>query len=85
MIFEGILNVFKFLALFIISLMPTFPDFSDALSTGLDPFFDVLFSIGAFVDLGVLSTCLVILFVVMNIDFIFAIIMWIVRKIPGVS
>lgn len=84
MITEFLCNIFFWLANFFISLFPTFPSFGD-LRISQSPMLLAVGEFGRFVDLRVLSTCLLILLVVYNIKFVWSILMWIIRKIPGVS
>ena len=85
MILEAIIGVFKAIALFIINRLPAFPNFASFVSTSLTPVFDVLYSANYFIDLRVCAACLLAMIVFANIEFVWSIIMWIVRKIPGVS
>lgn len=84
MIIEAILNLVKSFLLFLIGLFPTLPTFIDN-SSYLSSLSNVLGYANYFVVLDVAIGCLVICFVVMNIKFIWGAIMWVVRKIPGVS
>ena len=45
----------------------------------------VLGAVDHFVDLGVVAACVAALFVFANVEFIWGIIMWVIRKIPGVE
>lgn len=84
MIVEAIFNLIKALVLFIIGLFPTLPDMS-FLSSSIQPVINVLASIDSFVSVPLVAGCFVALIVFMNIDFVWSIIMWVIRKIPGVS
>ena len=83
MIVELILNLLKTLILFVISLFPTIPPFDMGVS--LQPFVDVVTSINSFISVPLVGICLGLLLVVTNIDFVWSMIMWVVRKIPGVE
>ena len=85
MIFEAILNIFKAIAIFIINLLPAFPDLSGWVNTSLTPLFNVFFAVNYFIDIPAIAGCLLAIIAFANIDFIWAVIMWIVRKIPGVN
>lgn len=82
MIVEAILNAVRFLIIGIISLLPTIPvvqlDF-------LDGVFMLLSMADLLINVRVLASCLVTLILVMNIQFFWSLVMWVVRKIPGVS
>lgn len=84
MILKGILDLLKAFLLFIIGLFPTLPDMSWLIGT-ISPVVQVFASLNMVVDVGVLSLCIGLLFLFSNIEFVWGIIMWVVRKIPGVS
>lgn len=84
MITQALCDVFYWIAGFFIGILPQFPSF-DGLYINLQPLLTALLQINTFVDLKVLQTCLLIILVVYNIKFLWSIVMWIVRKIPGVS
>lgn len=84
MIVTAIMNLLKMLLLGIISLFPKLPDTSD-LTNYVQPVFDLLRGMNQFISVSLVATCLVVLFVFANIEFVWGIIMWVVRKIPGVS
>ena len=82
MIIEAFLNAVRFLVIGIISLLPTVPvvrlDF-------LDGVFMLLSLTDLLIDVRVLASCLVTLILFTNIKFFWSLVMWVVRKIPGVS
>lgn len=84
MIIELICNVFFFLANLLVSILPTFPSF-ERFNVDLSPFFAVIKLVNTFVDIRVLGACLVIVLFIYNIKFVWSILMWLIRKIPGVS
>lgn len=84
MILKLIMELLKFFLLFIIGLMPAVPDVSGMVSF-INPVFTLLGGLNNFVSVSVAGTCLTVLLVFMNIEFIWGIIMWVVRKIPGVT
>lgn len=84
MIIEGIMNVLQAVILFIISLFPKLPDMS-FLSQSVESVTSVLCAVDAFISVELVGFCLGVLFVFTHIDFIWSIIMWVIRKIPGVS
>ena len=81
---RGHLNVIKTFLLFLISLFPTLPTIVDN-SSFLSSVADVISFANTFCVLSVVLGCIGILFVVYNIKTIWAAVMWVVRKIPGVS
>lgn len=83
MIFEAILNVFKSIVLLLLGLLP---DLSLVVpSFDLAPMFDILRSASYFVNLSVVSWCFVTMFTFANLEWLFSVLMWIVRKIPGIK
>lgn len=84
MIIEGLCSIFYWIASLFLSILPDFPSF-DGLREGLSPLITVISFVNRLIDLRAVSVALVILFVIYNIKFGWSILMWIVRKIPGVS
>lgn len=78
------MELIKLFVLFLIGLVPKLPDLS-----GLKPAVDALFTcyenLDSFIDVRVCCICVLALILVANAQLIWAIIMWVVRKIPGVS
>ena len=84
MIIEGIMNVLKVVILFIIGLFPKLPDMS-TLSQSVNSVTAVFSAVDSFISVSLLGFCFGVLFIFTHIDFIWSIIMWVIRKIPGVS
>lgn len=84
MIIEGICNVFFGVIGFIVGLFPKFPSF-EALNVSLAPLFYVIKFVNLFISVKVIGGCLLILLVIYNSKFVWSIMMWLVKKIPGVS
>lgn len=82
MIIEAIFNVLAFLIIGFINLFPTVPKIK---TDGLEGVFNILSLLDSFINLRVVSVCLVTIYVFMNAQIIWGIIMWVVRKIPGVE
>lgn len=72
------------LAEFLIKLFPAFPRF-DSLAAALDPIAYVVRFLNLFVSMQTLSRCLLVILLVYNIKFGWSVLMWVLRKIPGVS
>ena len=72
------------LAEFLVGLFPAFPRF-DSLAVTLDPIAYVIRFMDLFVSMKTVSRCLLVILIVYNIKFGWSILMWIIRKIPGVS
>ena len=72
------------LAEFLVRLFPALPRF-DNLAVTLDPIAYIIRFLDMFVSLELVSRCLLTILVVYNIKFGWSILMWVVRKIPGVS
>lgn len=84
MIIEGILNLVKSLLLFLVGLLPQLPTF-DIQSSALSDVANVIGYANRFCNLSVVVGCCGIMIAVYNIKAIWSLIMWVVRKIPGVS
>lgn len=84
MIIEGILNVIKTFLLFLVSLFPELPTISNE-STYLESLADAIKLANMFCNLSVVLGCIGICFVVYNIKAVWSMVMWVVRKIPGVN
>lgn len=82
MIIEAVFNIIALLILGIINLFPTFPVLD---MSGLDGIFQALSLIDSFVSLKTVSICFVVIFIFMNIEVLWGVIMWVVRKIPSIE
>ena len=82
MIIEAIMNVIAFVILGVIKLFPTIPQIDTSFLDGIIRVFSL---IDTFVSLRVLSGCIVVFLVVMNLRTIWSVIMWVVRKIPSIN
>lgn len=82
MIVEAFFNGIVSIILGIIKLFPTFPK---VYTSGLDGIFMMLSMIDTFVSLKAVTSCFVIIFIFMNIQVVWSVIMWVIRKIPGVE
>ena len=83
MIVEFLLNMIKSIILFVISLLPDLPLFGFV--TGIGGFIEVILKAGVFVDMGVFASCLGIWFAFYYFEFIYAILEWVWKKIPGIN
>ncbi len=83
MIVEAIFNLLKLVILLVIGLFPDIPSLGS--SSSVNPLFDVLRAVNSFVSVPLVGFCVAALFVFLNADFLWSIIMWVVRKIPGVE
>lgn len=72
------------LAEFLVGLFPAFPRF-DGLAVTLNPIAYVIRFLDLFVSMQVLSKCLLVILIIYNIKFGWSILMWVIRKIPGIS
>lgn len=84
MILQLLCEPFIVLAEFLVGLFPSFPRF-DALTTVLDPIAYVIRFLDMFISMQMVSRCLLIILIVYNIKFGWSILMWVIRKIPGLS
>lgn len=86
MIIQSLLDLVKAFILFIIGLFPTLPETQfNTLFDYLQPVADVINSADMFINIPVCVTCVGLIFLVYNARAIWSLIMWVVRKIPGVS
>lgn len=84
MIVKFFCNILFSLAHLFINLIPKFPSFQQ-LNVNLSPLFYVIKFVNLFINIRVVGVCLLIILVVYNIKFVWSILMWLIRKIPGVS
>ena len=84
MIIELFFNIFFALAHFLINLVPKFPSFN-GLNMSMSPLLYVVKFVNMFISVSLLSRCVIIVLVVYNLKFVWSILMWLIRKIPGVS
>lgn len=84
MIVEGILNLLKILVLFVLSLFPDLPD-TEFVSGFFEPIVDVINSANVWIDVPTVSLCFVLILLCYNARAIWSVVMWVIRKIPGVS
>ena len=84
MILEFIMNIIKAFLLFIISLFPVLPDMTNFINL-IAPIVEVLAQVNHLIDIRVLSACLVAMILMANAELIWGVIMWVIRKIPGVT
>lgn len=82
MIVEGFLAVIKFIVNGLIAMLPTIPAVNISY---LDGVFQVLSMTDLIVNVRVLAVCLGVLFIFMNAQLIWGVIMWVVRKIPSIK
>lgn len=82
MIVEAICNVLAGLVLGVIKLFPTLPKLDTSFLDGIIQVFSL---IDTFVSLRVLSVCFTVYFTFMNIQTVWSVIMWVVRKLPFVG
>lgn len=84
MILQFLFEPLIVLAEFLVGLFPAFPRF-DNLAVTLDPIAYIIRFLDMFVSLELVSRCLLAILVVYNIKFGWSVLMWVIRKIPGVS
>lgn len=83
MVLKLIMELIKALLLGVLSLIPALPSVN--WSGSLEAIRNVLVSVNMFISLPVLGNCLLAVLVCYNARMIWSVIMWVVRKIPGVS
>ncbi|WMJ84287.1 hypothetical protein ACS3UN_07980 [Oscillospiraceae bacterium LTW-04] len=84
MIVEGILNLLKTLVLFVLNLFPDLPDTS-FVNGFFDPVVKVINNANVWIHVPTVSTCFVLILLCYNARAIWSVVMWVIRKIPGVS
>lgn len=84
MIIEFFCNILFTLVRFFLNIIPRFPSF-ESLNVSLAPLFYVIRFVNVFISLRVVSIGLVLVLIVYNIKFVWSILMWLIKKIPGVS
>lgn len=84
MIIEALLNLLKVVLLFLIGLFPALPDMSGLISF-FDSVFQLYLNVDSFVSVQLVGICIVLIFLFSNIEVIWGIVMWVVKKIPGVE
>ena len=84
MVLKFLCDVLFFIPEFFVGLFPQFPSFSQ-LNVSLDSVFYVIKFINMFINVRFVSSCLIAILIVYNIKFVWSILMWLLRKIPGVS
>lgn len=84
MIVEFICNFLFDLAYFFVNLLPRFPSFQQ-IDASLQPILHVIKMINMFIPMRYVSICLGLVLIVYNLKFGWSLLMWILRKIPGVS
>ena len=84
MILQFLCEPLILLAEFLVGLFPAFPRF-DSLAVTLNPIAYVIRFLNLFVSMQMVSRCLLIILIIYNIKFGWSILMWVVRKIPGIS
>ncbi len=72
------------LAEFLVGLFPAFPSF-EGLSVALGPVAYLIRFLDLLVSMEMVSRCLLVILVIYNIKFGWSVLMWVIRKIPGVS
>lgn len=84
MIISLIMDLLKALILFIISLFPTLPSFHFV--NDVIPQLKTIFtSVNRFISVPMVGACLLTIFICFNARAIWSVVMWVIRKIPGVS
>lgn len=84
MIIMLLMELLKMLILLVLSLFPDLPAV-DWLAESLADFGVMMQGVGMFISVRTVSMCFVLILVCYNARAIWSVIMWVVRKIPGVS
>lgn len=84
MVVVAIMDLLKKLILFIIGLFPDFPSMS-FVREYIDTFVSVMKTLNRFISIPTLGVCLLAIIICYNARAIWSIVMWVIRKIPGVE
>lgn len=84
MIVEFVMELLKSFFLFILSLFPKLPDLS-FISEFISDFMEIVTSVNRFISVPTMGVCFIALFACYNVRAIWSVVMWVIRKIPGVS
>lgn len=84
MIIELIFDMLKALILFIISLFPTFPS-TTFINEFIPQFKTLIQSVNRFISVPMVGICFMAILLCYNARAIWSIVMWVIRKLPGVS
>ena len=84
MVLQAVLDVLKALILFVIGLFPKLPDVS-FIRSYVSSFVELARSVNMVLDLKVVGSCFTLILLVYNARAVWSVIIWAVRKIPGVS
>lgn len=84
MVVEMILSLFFSIVSGLIYLVPSF-SIPAGMSTAISSVFSLIATVGFFIPLGTLFACMVVMLAVYNIQIIWGLIHWVIRKIPGLS
>lgn len=89
MIVELFIKLISTFVLFIYSLLPNIPVFPQTLLNSVNKVFDIIFSnltlLPMFIRIDTIKTLVPLLIVVVNFEYIYNFVMWLLRKIPGFS
>lgn len=84
MVLQAILEALKSLILFVVGLFPRLPDVS-FIRSYVFSFVELARSVNMVLDLKVVGSCFTLILLVYNARAVWSVIIWAVRKIPGVS
>jgi hypothetical protein len=84
LIIEILMDMLKALILFVLDLLPELPDMP-FVDKYIDSFVWAIRSVNQFVSVPVVGFCFLAILACYNVRAIWSIIMWVIRKIPGVS
>ncbi len=89
MIIELFIKLCSTFVLFIYSLLPDVPAFPQTLLNSVNKVFDIIFSnltlLPMFIRIDTIKILVPLLIIVINFEYIYNLVMWVLRKIPGLS
>ena len=89
MIIEAFFDLIYNLNSFIFSMLPSFPDMPDKIINSINNFLDLIFNnaglLGLFLPLDLVKVILPLTLIVINFDYIYGLILWVLKKIPFIN
>lgn len=89
MIIELFIKICGSLIIWILTVLPDIPSVPSSFLTSINKVFDVIFSnlglLPMFIRIDTIKILVPLLLIVINFEYIYNLVMWILRKIPGLS
>lgn len=89
MIIEAFFDLIYNLNSFIFSMLPSLPEMPDKIVNSIDNFLDLIFNnaglVGLILPLDLVKVILPLTIIVINFDYIYGLILWVLKKIPFIN